>query len=80
MFALKTVRTAFTVAASLMLSSQALVAQATPSAAEVIAKYVAAIGGKDAISKMTSYKQIGTMESAASAAAMRDALVCTMPT
>jgi hypothetical protein len=62
MFALKTVRTAFTVAASLMLSSQALVAQATPSAAEVIAKYVAAIGGKDAISKMTSYKQIGTME------------------
>lgn len=62
MFALKTVRTAFTLSAALLLSAQGLVAQAAPSAAEVIAKHVTAIGGKDAVRKMTSYKQIGTME------------------
>ena len=37
-------------------------AQALPSASDVIAKYVAAIGGKDALMKVTSLKQIATME------------------
>lgn len=37
-------------------------AQALPSAASIIAKYVTAIGGKDEIMKITSFKQVATME------------------
>ena len=37
-------------------------AQALPSAAEVVAKHITAIGGKDAISKITSMVQKGTVE------------------
>ncbi len=39
-----------------------LSAQARPAAAEIIAKYVAAIGGKAEIMKITSMKQTATME------------------
>lgn len=37
-------------------------AQALPAAADIVAKYVTAIGGKDAVMKVTSIKQIATME------------------
>lgn len=37
-------------------------AQALPSATDVIAKYVAAIGGKDEVMKVTSIKQTATMD------------------
>ncbi|MES2523262.1 MAG: hypothetical protein V4617_11220 [Gemmatimonadota bacterium] len=37
-------------------------AQALPAASEIIAKHVAAIGGKDAIAKITSMQQKGTLE------------------
>ena len=36
-------------------------AQALPSAAEIVAKHITAIGGKDAISKIESMTQKGTM-------------------
>ncbi|WP_439642006.1 hypothetical protein [Gemmatimonas sp.] len=62
MFVPKSVRTALVASAALLLSAQSAVAQAVPSAADVIAKHVAAIGGKDAIRKMTSYKHVATME------------------
>lgn len=42
--------------------SAPLSAQTLPSAAEVLTKYVAAIGGKDAIMKITSLKQTSTMQ------------------
>jgi hypothetical protein len=42
--------------------SSPLSAQTLPSAAEVLTKYVAAIGGKDAIMKITSLKQTSTMQ------------------
>lgn len=66
---LKPSRRAFSVAALLTsaLLSHALVpqvaqGQALPPATDIIAKYVAAIGGKDAIMKVTSIKQVATME------------------
>lgn len=62
MHALKAVRSTFAIAATLMLSAHAAAAQALPTAAEVIAKHVAAIGGKDAVKGIKSMKQIGTME------------------
>ncbi|HYW32632.1 MAG TPA: hypothetical protein VE869_14130 [Gemmatimonas sp.] len=37
-------------------------AQALPAASDIVAKHVAAIGGKDALSKITSMTQKGTME------------------
>jgi hypothetical protein len=37
-------------------------AQALPAASDIVAKYVAAIGGKDEIMKVTSLKQMATME------------------
>lgn len=37
-------------------------AQALPQASDIVAKYVSAIGGKDAIMKVTSLKQVATME------------------
>lgn len=43
-------------------TAPALSAQTAPTAAEVIARYVAAIGGKDAIMKIKSYSSTGTME------------------
>lgn len=39
-----------------------LSAQALPTASEVIAKHIAAVGGRDAIMKITSMQQKGTME------------------
>lgn len=51
------------VAVTTMLASSApLMAQSAPSASDVIAKYVAAIGGKDAVMKITSIKQTSTMQ------------------
>ena len=47
--------------AAMLLFSAPLAAQAVPSAADVLATYVAAIGGKDAVMKITSLKQTSTM-------------------
>ncbi len=61
-------RTAFSalavasLAAGSMAWSSPVAAQALPPASEVIAKYVAAIGGKDAILKITSMTSTGTLE------------------
>ena len=59
---MKALRSFAVAAAALVLSSAPLSAQAAPSAADVVAKYVAAIGGKDAIMKITSLKQTSTMQ------------------
>ena len=48
--------------AALLLLSAPLSAQSAPSAADVIAKYVTAIGGKDAVMKITSLKTTSTMQ------------------
>ncbi len=54
---------AFAVAsAAMLLLTAPLSAQAAPSAADVLATYVTAIGGKDAIMKITSLKQTSTMQ------------------
>lgn len=54
---------AFAVAsAAMLLLTAPLSAQAAPSAADVLAKYVTAIGGKEAIMKITSLKQTSTMQ------------------
>lgn len=45
-----------------VLAPGALSAQALPAAADLVAKYVTAIGGKDEIMKITSMKQTATME------------------
>ena len=47
--------------AAMLLFSAPLAAQDMPSAADVLAKYVAAIGGRDAVMKITSLKQTSTM-------------------
>lgn len=62
MFLQHTVRAAFAASAALLLAAPAAKAQPLPSAADVVAKHVAAIGGKDAIAKITSVKQTGAME------------------
>lgn len=49
-------------AAALSLSAQVASAQALPSSAEVIANYVAAIGGKDAIMQIKSISSVGTLD------------------
>lgn len=52
-----------TVASIAFLSSaSAVAAQTLPAASEIVAKHIAAVGGKDAISKITSMSQKGTME------------------
>lgn len=51
---------AFTFAASAPVAS--LRAQTLPSAADVLARHVAAVGGKEALLKVTSLKQLGRME------------------
>jgi outer membrane lipoprotein-sorting protein len=43
-------------------ATSAVAAQTLPAASEIVAKHVAAIGGKDAIMKITSMQQKGTME------------------
>jgi hypothetical protein len=45
-----------------MSATSNVAAQALPSAAEIVAKHIAAIGGKDAIAKITSMTQTGTMD------------------
>jgi hypothetical protein len=50
------------VVTTMLASSAPLMAQSAPSASDVIAKYVAAIGGKDAVMKITSIKQTSTMQ------------------
>jgi hypothetical protein len=62
MFAQSFLRSAVGAAAALLLAVPAVQAQSLPSAADVIAKHVAAIGGRDAILKVTSLKQTGSME------------------
>lgn len=59
---MKAVRSTLVLTAALALSAQSALAQALPSAADVIAKHVAAIGGRDAVKGIKSMKQIGTME------------------
>ncbi len=59
---MKVLRSFAVLAVTVLVSSAPLAAQVTPSATEVIAKYVAAIGGKDAIMKITSFKQTSTMQ------------------
>ncbi|MCC6245576.1 MAG: hypothetical protein IT353_22285, partial [Gemmatimonadaceae bacterium] len=44
------------------LSSVSATAQARPAASALVAKYVAAIGGEAEVKKITSIKQIGTMD------------------
>lgn len=43
-------------------ATSAVAAQTLPAASELVAKYITAVGGKDAISKITSMQQKGTME------------------
>lgn len=62
MFVQSVVRSAMAVTAALVFAAPSVQAQPLPSAADVIAKHVAAIGGKDAILKITSMKQTGAME------------------
>ena len=59
MHALRSLAVAVT---TMLVSSAPLMAQSAPSASDVIAKYVAAIGGKDAVMKITSFKQTYTMQ------------------
>jgi len=56
------VRIASIASVAFLSSASALAAQTLPSASELIAKHVAAIGGRDAITKLTSMQQKGTME------------------
>lgn len=62
MTALKSLRSTLLLTAAFALTAPSLEAQPLPSAADVIAKHVAAIGGKDAISQIKSMKQSATME------------------
>jgi len=56
------VRGSALVLATLVLSSARLSAQALPSPADVIGKHLAAIGGKSALEKITSVRQIAQMD------------------
>lgn len=58
---MKALRSFAVASAAMLLFSAPLAAQAVPSAADVLAKYVAAIGGNDAVMKITSLKQTSTM-------------------
>jgi hypothetical protein len=58
----RAISSAHVIAAALLLSSVVAHAQPVPSAADVVARHVAAIGGKDALMKVTSVKQVATME------------------
>lgn len=49
-------------AGAMLVVAPALRAQSLPPAAELVAKHVAAIGGKDALAKIKSMEQKGTME------------------
>lgn len=62
MLQMKPLRSAALFAVTLLASASTLSAQALPSAADVIAKHVAAIGGKDALRKVTSIRQVAQME------------------
>jgi hypothetical protein len=62
MFLQQAFRTSTLAAALLLVSTTSATAQPLPSASEVLAKHVAAIGGKDALRKLTSIKQTATME------------------
>lgn len=62
MMVLPAFRSTLILTASLLLAAPSLSAQPLPSAADVLAKHVAAIGGRDAIRKITSMKQTATME------------------
>lgn len=63
MFVQSAIRSALAATAALLLTVPSVQAQQPlPSATDVVAKHVAAIGGKDAILKITSMKQTGAME------------------
>lgn len=62
MFLSQSFRSALTATAALLLLTPTLRAQSLPSAEEVVAKHVTAIGGREAITKITSMKQTGAME------------------
>lgn len=55
-------RFAAVAAVAFVSASSSAIAQTLPSAADIVAKHITAIGGKDAISKITSMVQKGTME------------------
>lgn len=56
------VRIATIASVAFLSSASAIAAQTLPAASELIAKHITAVGGKDAISKLTSMQQKGTME------------------
>lgn len=62
MHVMKAVRTTFAITAALLLGALTSEAQTLPSATDVIARHISAIGGKDAVKSIKSMKQTGTME------------------
>ncbi len=72
-------RPAFRTAALLLLTAPPVLAQPAPSAADIIARHVAAIGGKDAVLKVQSMRQTGTMSMPAMGLAGESEAVFALP-
>lgn len=62
MLRMKSVRTTALLTAAMFASASTLSAQTLPSASDVLAKHVAAVGGRDALAKITSITQQAQME------------------